>query len=46
VHASEYSWAGTTFDHIVENNSTVDDLYRQLSGLLAADLAPKERLAA
>jgi hypothetical protein len=43
VHASEYSWAGTKFDHVVQNNSTVDDLYNQLSGLLAADLAPTER---
>jgi hypothetical protein len=46
IHASEYSWAGTRFDHVVENNSTVDALYQQLNDLLAADLVPKERLAA
>ena len=46
IHASEYSWAGTEFDHVVENNSTVADLYSQLNDLLVADLAPMERLAA
>ena len=46
VHASEYSWAGTTFDHVLENNRNVAELYDQLSDLLAVHLAPKERLAA
>jgi hypothetical protein len=46
VHSSEYSWAGTRFDHVVENNSNVAELYDQLNDLLAEDLAPKERLAA
>ena len=44
VHASEYSWAGTSFDHIVSNDSTVAQLYQQLNDLLVKDLAPKERL--
>ena len=44
IHASEYSWAGTSFDHTVCNDSTVDSLYQQLNDLLVADLAPKERL--
>jgi hypothetical protein len=43
VHASEYSWAGTEFDHIVSNDGTVDQLYQQLNDLLVKDLAPKER---
>jgi len=46
VHASEYSWAGTTFDRVVENNRNVAELYDQLSDLLAVGLAPKERLVA
>ena len=46
VHASEYSWAGTTFDHVVENNSKVTKLYDQISDLLAEYLEPKERLVA
>ena len=43
VHASEYSWAGTEFDHVISNDGTVDQLYQQLNDLLVKDLAPKER---
>jgi len=43
IHASEYSWAGTEFDHTICNDSTVDSLYQQLNDLLVKDLAPKER---
>jgi hypothetical protein len=46
IHASEYSWAGTQFDYIVENNGSIDNLYRQLNDLLVTDSAPKERQAA
>jgi hypothetical protein len=46
IHASEYSWAGTQFDHVVENNGTVASLYSQLNDLLVTDLVPKERQAA
>ena len=46
IHASEYSWAGTQFDHVVENNGTVASLYSQLSDLLVKDLAPMEHQAA
>jgi hypothetical protein len=34
VHASEYSWAGTDFDAIIDNNSTIDNLYNQVSMLV------------
>ena len=34
VHASEYSWVGTDFDYVLNNNGSVDDLYRQVSDLL------------
>jgi len=34
VHASEYSWAPTEFDHIVENNGTIDELYKELKNLV------------
>ena len=34
IHASEYSWAGTEFDAIVDNNGTFDTLYDQLKGLV------------
>ncbi len=46
IHASEYSWAGTQFDHIVENNGTVASLYSQLNDLLVTDLEPKEHQVA
>ena len=46
IHASEYSWAGTQFDHVVENNGTVASLYSQLNDLLVTDLAPKEHQVA
>lgn len=34
IHASEYSWAGTSFDEIIQNNSTFDSLYSQINDLL------------
>ena len=34
IHASETAWAGTLFDMIVDNNSTLDQLYAQVRGLV------------
>jgi hypothetical protein len=31
VHASEWAWVGTNFDAVINNNSTVDDLYKQIA---------------
>ncbi len=31
VHASEWAWVGTNFDAVIDNNSTVDDLYKQIA---------------
>jgi len=31
IHASETAWVGTEFDGIIDNNSTLDALYAQLS---------------
>ena len=31
VHASETSWVGTEFDLIIDNNGTIDDLYKQIA---------------
>ena len=42
IHASEYSWAGTCFDAIVDNNKTIDYLYSQIKNLVQEDLASKE----
>ena len=34
VHASETSWVGTNFDAVLDNNSTLDDLYQQVKRLV------------
>lgn len=34
VHASETSWVGTKFDAVIDNNSTLDDLYQQVKRLV------------
>lgn len=34
IHASETAWAGTNFDAILDNNSTIDDLYTQVRQLV------------
>jgi hypothetical protein len=34
VHASEYSWAGTDFDVIIDNNHSIEHLYTQLKNLV------------
>jgi hypothetical protein len=30
VHASETAWIGTEFDHVLDNNHSMDDLYAQV----------------
>jgi hypothetical protein len=34
VHASETAWVGTDFDHVLDNNSSMDHLYVQLNDLV------------
>lgn len=34
VHASEWAWVGTNFDAVIDNNSTVDDLYKQIGNIV------------
>ena len=34
VHASEYSWVGTNFDAVLDNNGSLDNLYNQVKNLL------------
>ena len=34
IHASEWSWVGTDFDLIIDNNDSVDDLYRRVEVLI------------
>lgn len=42
VHASEYSWIGTDFDQILDNNGTLDHLYTQVMHLAQDHLVSKE----
>lgn len=34
VHASEYSWAATEFDFIIDNEGSIEELYAQLKNLV------------
>jgi hypothetical protein len=34
IHASEWAWLGTNFDHVLDNNSSIDSLYQQVKNLL------------
>jgi hypothetical protein len=31
IHASETSWVGTKFDHVIDNNGSIQELYDQLT---------------
>jgi hypothetical protein len=34
IHASETAWVGTEFDHVLDNNTTIDDLFMQIKSLV------------
>jgi len=34
IHASEYSWAQTDFDFVIDNNGSIEDLYSDLKNLV------------
>jgi hypothetical protein len=34
IHASEYSWANTDFDMVIDNNRDISNLYRQLMEII------------
>lgn len=50
IHASETAWVGTNFDSVIDNNSTIDDLYAQTKLLLEVSdevsLTPSDSLLA
>ena len=39
IHASETAWVGTEFDHIIENNGTVADLYTRIASVIGGKIA-------
>jgi len=42
VHASEYSWIGTDFDQILDNNGSLDHLFNQVKNLAQDRLSSTE----
>jgi hypothetical protein len=37
IHASEWAWLGSEFDHVIDNNGTIDALYQQAARLLSVN---------
>jgi hypothetical protein len=37
IHASETAWVGTEFDHVIDNNRSVEFMYADLKNLVATD---------
>jgi hypothetical protein len=35
IHASETAWVGTNFDAVLDNNRDIDDLFKQVKGLVS-----------
>jgi hypothetical protein len=46
VHASEYSWVGSDFDALINNDGTVEDLYSQIELFLDVSNQEQDRLDA
>ena len=48
IHASETAWVGTEFDHEIDNNSTIDDLYQKIQSIISDEvsLSPSDSLLA
>ncbi len=38
VHASETAWIGTDFDHVLDNNGTMDQLYEQVNTIVKSQV--------
>lgn len=43
IHASEWSWIGTEFDAVLDNNGTIDSLFTQVKDLVQDPLVSIER---
>lgn len=39
IHASETAWVGTEFDHILDNNGSIDDLYAQAQSIISDEVS-------
>jgi hypothetical protein len=45
IHASEYSWAATDFDAVIDNNGSIDSLYLQVDGVAKSVQAEELKIA-
>jgi hypothetical protein len=43
IHASETAWVGTNFDAVLDNNGTIDDLFKQVKDLVPNHLDATSR---
>lgn len=34
IHASEWAWVNTNFDHVIANDNTIDDLYQSIKSVI------------
>jgi hypothetical protein len=49
IHASEWAWLASRFDAIIDNNGSIDDLYKQVEQLVVSDkvsLSPSDTFLA
>jgi hypothetical protein len=44
IHASETAWVGTKFDYVLDNNTTIDNLFAQVKDLVSNPLDANESL--
>jgi hypothetical protein len=44
IHPSETSWIGSDFDHVIDNNTSLDELYSQIDALLNVVTATPDTL--
>lgn len=42
IHPSEYSFVGIKFDHVIENNGTLEDLYKQIQKIVGKKRSRKQ----
>lgn len=45
IHDSETAWVGTEFDSVLDNNTTIDDLFAQVKNLVSNHLDARANLA-
>jgi hypothetical protein len=39
IHASETAWVGTEFDHVLDNNGSIDDLYHATASIISDEIS-------